>query len=244
MPQTDDIIRDLAPTGRLRATINLGNPVLAQRGADGTLGGVSVAIAREAARRLGLPLDLFSFDTAGLAFAALRDEVCDMGFLAIDPERAEALDYSAGYVRIEGTYLVRAASDLRRAEDLDREGLSILTGRNTAYDLYLSRTLTSATIVHAATSQAAIAAFLDGKADACAGVRQPLAGAAAGRDDVRVLADAFQTIDQAVALPRGRPLAHAWLGDLVETLKASGFIAEALRATGQDPAAAAPVVRP
>lgn len=232
--------RDLAPTGRVRATINLGNPVLAQRGADGALGGVSVDLARELARRLGTKAELFPFDTAGLAFEALRSGACDVGFLAIDPARAEALDFTAPYVLIEGTFLVREASPLRRVEDVDADGVRIAAGKNTAYDLHLSRALKHARLVHAPSSQAAVELFLAGKTDAVAGVRQPLAAVAAQRPGFRVMEGRFLSIEQAMALPRGRTAGAAFLRRFVEEAKTSGFIAEALARSGQGDAAAAP----
>src|SRR3954469_19554312 len=135
-------VEQLAPTGPLRATINFGNPVLAQRDpATGEPRGVSVDLARELGRRLGLPVDLIPFDTAGKAFAALQSGACDVGFLAIDPARATELAFTAPYVLIEGTYMVPKTSPLREVENVDRQGLRIAAGRNAAYDLYLSRTL-------------------------------------------------------------------------------------------------------
>lgn len=235
-----DVVHDLAPTGRVRATINLGNPVLARRDAGGALGGVSVDLARELARRLGVEAELFSFDTAGKAFAALASGACDVGFLAIDPARAEALDFTAPYVLIEGTYLVREASPLRRVEDVDADGVRIAAGKNTAYDLHLSRALERARLVHAPSSQAAIELFLAGGTDAVAGVRQPLAAVAARTPGHRVMEGRFLGIEQAMALPRGRAAGAAFLRRFIEEAKASGFVAEALARSGQGDAAVAP----
>lgn len=231
---------DLLPAGRLRATINLGNPVLAQQGADGALGGVSVDLARELARRLGVEVELHPFDTAGKAFAALRDGACDVGFLAIDPQRAEALDYTAPYVLIEGTYMVADGSPLRRVEDVDAAGVRIAAGKDTAYDLHLSRALRHARLVHAPTSEAAVEVFLAGQADTVAGVRQPLATIAAARPGLRVMEGRFLAIEQAMALPRGRGAGAAALHRFVEEMKVSGFVADALARSGQGDAAVAP----
>lgn len=237
---TPDLRPLLAPTGSLRATINLGNPVLAQRGADGTLGGVSVALARALAARLGVEAALHPFDTAGAAFAALRDGACDVGFLAIDPARAAELDFTAPYVVIEGTYLVPADSPFRATGEVDRPGVRIAAGRNSAYDLHLGRSLRHATLVHAPSSAGAIDLFLAGGAEVVAGVRQPLLAAAAGRGDLRVLPDRFLEIRQAMALSRQRAAGTAALGRFVEEMKASGFVAEALARSGQGDATVAP----
>jgi polar amino acid transport system substrate-binding protein len=235
------LLRDLAPNGRLRATINLGNPVLAQRDADtGALGGVSAELARELARRLDVEAELVPFETAGKAFEALRSGACDVGFLAIDPARAEALDFTPPYVLIEGTYLVPEASSLREVEAVDSEGVRIAAGKNTAYDLHLSRTLRHATLVHAPSSQAAIELFLAGETETVAGVRQPLAAVAAQRPGFRVMDGRFLAIEQAMALPRGRIAGAVYLRAFIEEMKASGFIAAALARSGQDDATVAP----
>jgi polar amino acid transport system substrate-binding protein len=240
MPEsaTDRPLQDLAPTGPLRAAINLGNPVLAQRDGGGTLGGVSVELARALAAELGIAAELHPFDTAGAAFAALRDGACDIGFLAIDPARAEELEFTAPYVVIEGTYLVPADSPFTDAASVDRAGVRIAAGKNSAYDLHLSRSLRHATLVHTPSSAAAIDLFLGGGTDVVAGVRQPLAAAAGTAH--RVLPDRFLEIRQAMALPRGRPAGAARLRTFIEAMKASGFAAAALARSGQGEAAVAP----
>ena len=238
---TTDVLRDLAPTGRLRATINLGNTVLAQRHAEtGALGGVSADLARELARQLDVGAVLVPFDTAGKAFEALRSGACDVGFLAIDPARAEALDFTPPYVLIEGTYLVPELSPLRDVEDVDSDGVRIAAGKNTAYDLHLSRALRRATLVHAPSSRAAIDLFLAGETDAVAGVRQPLTAVAAERSGFRVMDGRFLAIEQAMTLPRGHAAGAAFLREFIEEMKASGFVAAALARSGQGDATVAP----
>src|SRR3954463_15191757 len=142
--------KEIAPTGRLRAAINLGNAVLAQKDpATGEPSGVSVDLARELGRRLGLPVDLVVYDAAGKVVEAVKSGAWDVAFVAIDPERAAEISYTAPYVVIEGTYAVPADSPLRRIEDVDREGVRIAVGAKSAYDLYLTRTLKRARLVRA-----------------------------------------------------------------------------------------------
>jgi polar amino acid transport system substrate-binding protein len=228
-----DLPRKLAPKGRLRATINLGNVVLAQRdAATGSLSGVSVALARELGR-------IFPFETAGKAFAALQARQCDVGFLAIDPVRAADLAFTAPYVLIEGTYLVRSDSDLRSVDDVDRAGIRIAAGKNTAYDLFLSRTLRRAGLVHAPTSADALDLFLAQDLEAAAGVRQPLLAYARAHPGLRVLEDRFTAIEQAMAMPKGEEDAWRYLCAFVEEAKASGLVARALEASGQSDATVA-----
>jgi polar amino acid transport system substrate-binding protein len=237
-PQT---VEQLAPTGRLRATINFGNPVLAQRDpATGEPRGVSVDLARELGQRLGVPVDLVTFDAAGKAFAALQSGACDVGFLAIDPARAADLAFTAPYVLIEGTYIVPATSPLREVEDVDREGVRIAAGKNAAYDLYLSRALRHAKLVHAPTSHAAVELFLSEGLDAAAGVRQPLLAFAEAHPGLRVMEGRFMAIEQAMATSKDRGQAAAYLRGFIEELKASGFVAAALSKSAQGDATVAP----
>jgi polar amino acid transport system substrate-binding protein len=223
----------LAPTGRLRAAINLGNPVLAQRHPDGRLGGITVALARALARRHGLPLDLHPFGTAAGAFAALAREACDIGFLARDPERAAELRFTPPYLVIEGTALVRADSPIRGADGIDRPGLRIAAARHSAYDLHLSRQLRHASLVHAATGEAAQALWQAGGADMLAGIRQPLAALAAADPALRLLDGAFMRIEQAMAVPLSRIEAHALVAAFLADLRATGALRLALDASGQ-----------
>src|SRR5437763_15607906 len=136
------IVKAFAPQGRLRASINLGNAVLAGRdAASGEPKGVSVDLAREFARRLGLPVELVAFDTAGKSVDAVASEQADIGFFAIDPKRGEHIAFTPPYVLIEGCYLVRQDSRLKSNEEVDRAGTRVVVGQGSAYDLYLSREL-------------------------------------------------------------------------------------------------------
>jgi polar amino acid transport system substrate-binding protein len=235
-----DIARELAPTGRLRAAINLGNPVLAGRGPDGQPAGISVDLARELARRLTLPLDLLPFDAAGKVTDAAARNVWDIAFLAVDPRRAEEISFTPPYVVIEGTYLVREDSPLRAIDAFDRPGTRIAVGRGSAYDLFLTRALKRATLVRADTSDAAIKLFAAEKLDAVAGVKQPLVAFARETAGYRVIPGRFMAIEQAMGTPQGRPAASAFLRLFVEEMKASGFVAEAVARHNQPDAAVAP----
>jgi polar amino acid transport system substrate-binding protein len=232
---------EIAPTGTLRAAINYGNPVLAQKGADGAPAGVSAELARELGRRLGVAVTFETFDTAGAVVGALGGaRTWDVAFLAIDPERAQTIAFSPAYVIIEGAYLVRADSPLRANDEVDRPGIRIAVGRNTAYDLYLGRHLKAAERVYAPTSAAALTLFLDEKPDVLASVRQPLESYVKAHPGLRILPGRFMAIEQAVATPKDRPGAAATMRDLIEAMKASNFVAEALAASGQHDAVVAP----
>ncbi len=231
------IVRQLAPSGRLRVAINLGNVVLAQPGGARGAVGPSVDIADELGRRLGVPVDLVIYRAAGDVVDKLAQDRWDVGFMAVDPARAAEIAFTAPYVYIEGTYLVRADAPYRAVADLDQPGRRIAVGQGAAYDLYLTRALKHAALVRAATSGDAIALFQkDPAIDTVAGVRQALEQESARTAGYRVLPDAFNRIEQAVALPRGRDAGLAWVARLIEELKARGFIRKALDDAGQQAA--------
>lgn len=249
MPDTPSasIVHQLAPSGTLRAAINFGNPVLAQRdGPGGQPGGVTIALAHELGRRLGVPVELTGYDAAGQVFAAVATQAWDVAFLAIDPKRATEIEFTAPYVIIEGAYMVPVASPLQTVADVDRPGVRIAVGTGSAYELFLTRTLKHAALVHAPTGNDAIAQFQRDGLEAAAGVRSPLQKFVQGRPGLRMIEGRFMAIEQAMGMPKGRgdatPAAQAaiYLRAFVEAMKASGFVAAALARSGQHDAQVAP----
>lgn len=233
-------VSELGSTGKLRAAINLGNPILASRGPDGQPRGVSVDLAREAGRRLGLPVELITFTSAGNTVEAIKARQVDLAFVAIDPVRAADMEYTAPYVVIEGAYAVRNASPLQRNEEVDRPGHRIAVGRGSAYDLYLTREVKSAALVRVPTSPEVVSSFLAQNLEVAAGVKQQLEMDAKRLGGVRLLPGRFMVINQAMGVPKGRTAAQAWLSGYIEEMKASGFVAEALKRHGIEGAAVAP----
>lgn len=217
-------IAELGASGKLRAAINFGNPILANRGANGEPRGVSVDLAREAARRLGLPIELVQFNSAGNVVEAVKAQQVDLAFFAIDPVRAADTEYTAPYVIIEGAYLVRNDSVLQRNEDVDRAGTRVVVGRGSAYDLYLTRELKAATLVRAPTSPAVTGLFLAQNLEVAAGVRQQLLADAKRASGVRLLPGRFMVIEQAMGVPKGRTAAQVWLSVFIEEMKASASL--------------------
>jgi polar amino acid transport system substrate-binding protein len=235
-----DAIAELGSTGKLRAAINFGNPILASRDANGEPKGVSVDLAREAARRLGLPIELVLFNSAGSVVEAVKARQVDLAFVAIDPVRAADMEYTAPYVIIEGAYLVRNNSPLQRNDEVDRPGARVAVGRGSAYDLFLTRELKSATLVRAPTSPEVTDFFLAQNLEVAAGVKQQLEADAKRVGGVRLLPERFMVIEQAMGVPKGRTAAQAWLSGFIEEMKASGFVAEALKRHGIEGALVAP----
>jgi polar amino acid transport system substrate-binding protein len=242
MTTNGDVRSAFAPTGRLRASINLGNPILAKADPkSGKAGGVSVDMANELAKRLGLAIELVVFDSAGKSVQAVTDEQADVGFFAVDPLRGAGIAFTAPYVLIEGCYLVRAESPVRSNEDVDQPGRSVVVGLGSAYDLFLTRELHQASIVRAPTSPTVVSTFIKTGSDVAAGVKQQLEADAKLVGGLRVLDGRFMVIQQAMGLPRSRDLvASRYLRAFVEELKASGFVSDALSRHGIEGASVAP----
>jgi polar amino acid transport system substrate-binding protein len=236
------VTKDLAPSGRLRAAINFGNPVLAQKEpATGEPRGVSAELVRELGRQLGVPVDFVAFDGAGKVVDAVKANAWDVAFLAIDPQRAAEMTFTAPYVVIEGTYLVPENSAIRSVEDADKDGVRIGASTGSAYYLFLKRELKHAKLVDATGGAAAFALLAEGRADAVASIKQALLTHASAHPGLRVLPGRFMAINQAMVTPKGRELGARFLHAFVEEMKASGFVAKALAASGQTDAAVAPL---
>ena len=236
-----DVLKDLAPTGKMRIGINYGNPVLAKKDpGSGELRGVAVDLARELGRRIHVPVELVGYDSAGKMFEAVKSGSWDAAFLAIDPGRADEVDFTAPYIEIEGTYLVRGDSPYRVVGDVDQPDVRIGVSAKSAYDLFLSRSVQRAELIHASGPDAAFALFLSGKVDVLAGVRQHLVANAAKVPGARVLGDRFMAIQQALGIVKGRVAGAKYLREFIEDVKASGFVKGALEKSGVSGVSIAP----
>jgi polar amino acid transport system substrate-binding protein len=234
------VVADLSPTGSLRASINLGNPVLAH-GTPAAPMGVTVDIAREIAARLRAPLEFVCFDAARKSFEAMIAGRADICFLAIEPARMAEVAFTAPYVLIEGVFAVPCGSTLTTVADVDRPGVRIGVKRGSAYDLFLTRTLQHATIARGTDG---IDEFLAQGLEVAAGIRQPMTEFARKHAEVRLIDERFMQIQQAVGTTRRRrPETVEFLSHVIEDLKASGFIADALRRAGQFDATVAPLAK-
>lgn len=236
------IASQLAPGGTLRVGINLGNPVIAQRGTDGgEPRGVGAALGRELARRTNLPVRFITYETAGLMADAVRQGEWDVAFLAIDPLRAADIEFTAPYVLIEGAYIVRAESPIHTATEVDRPGNRIAVGTKTAYDLLLTREIKQAQLVRSPTSTGAIDMFFNDGIEVGAGIRQPLEAIAREQSPrFRVLDPSFMVIRQAAGVPRGRVEPARCVSEFIEQAKASGLVAAALKESGVGEVTVAP----
>lgn len=242
MTATPDILQAFAPTGKLRASINLGNPILANKNPQtGELFGVSIDLANALAKQLGVGIELVVFDAAGKSVEAVRGEQADIGFFAIDPLRGQGIAFTAPYVLIEGAYMVPETSSIRANEEVDRSGIRVTVGKGSAYDLFLTRELKQADIVRALTSPTVVDVFVEQKLEVAAGVKQQLEADQARFSGRRILPGRFMVIQQAMGTPKSRGFeAAAYLTQFVEDMKASGFVTDAMRRHGIQGASVAP----
>ena len=244
MTATPDLIRAFAPTGTLRASINLGNPILANKNPNTNEPfGVSIDLAREFAKRLGVGIELVVFDAAGKSVEAVRGEQADIGFFAIDPLRGEGISFTAPYVLIEGSYMVPSDSALQSNDEVDHADIRVTVGKGSAYDLFLTRELKHADIVRAPTSPTVVDVFVEHKLEVAAGVKQQLEADLVRFPNHRLLPGRFMVIQQAMGTPKSRGAeAAAYLAKFVEDMNSSGFVAEALARHHIQGASVAPAV--
>jgi len=224
MPQ--DAISELAPTGVLRAGINLGNFLLVSGSSPaGEPEGVAPDMAREIAQRLGVPVAYVPYARPGELADAAGTGVWDIGLIAAEPARAETIAFSPAYAEIEATYLVPADSPLASIADVDRPGVRIAIAARSAYDLWLSRHLRHAELVRSASLDASFEQFVAGRLDALAGLKPRLLQDLAKLPGARILDGRFTAAQQAVGTAQGNPAGAAFLREFVEEAKASGLVA-------------------
>ena len=224
---------ELAPTGILRAGINMANILLVTGRTDvGDPDGVGPEFAREIADRLGVGVAYVPFPTPGELADAVDSGLWDIGLIGAEPTRAEKISFTAAYVEIEATYLVPAGSPLKTIEDVDRAGVRIAISGRSAYDLYLSRTLKNAELVRAQGLPGATEAFIDQKLDALAGLRPALTDDLAKNPGGRILDGRFTAVQQAVGTRKANGAAAKFLADFVEEMKANGTVAKLIEKHG------------
>ncbi|HEX6209664.1 MAG TPA: transporter substrate-binding domain-containing protein [Methylomirabilota bacterium] len=238
---TPAVRADLAPTGTLRAAINYGNFILATKDrATGQSRGVAIDLAQDLARRLGGPLEIIAYDSVAVMGDAAPSGVWDIAFLGSDPKREALMSFTPAYLEIEATYLVPAASPLRTAGEVDREGVRVAAPARANYELFLSRHLERARLVSAASNDAAFELLATGQVEALAGLTQALHDRLPQLPGSRIVQGRFMGVQQSIAVPRGRDAGLAYLRGVVEEAKASGLVARAIARTGARGVSVAP----
>lgn len=220
------IVAELAPTGVLRAGINMSNFLLVTgRSASGDPEGVSPGMAKAIADRLGVPVRYVTFAKPGLLADAVDDDVWDIGLIGAEPQRAEKIAFTAAYTEIEATYLVPAGSRITAIDEVDRPGIRIAVSARSAYDLWLERNIKHATLVRVEGLSAALATFRDEGLDVLAGLRPGLLTDLDSLPGARILDGQFTAVQQAIGTQRRNTAGAAFLRNFVEEAKASGLVA-------------------
>ena len=221
-----EILAELAPTGILHAGINLSNFLLVSgRTEAGDPEGVAPDMAREVARRLGVPVKYVSFKSPGALADQAGNGVWDIGLIGAEPQRAETIAFTAAYAEIEATYLVPPGSPLAAIADIDAPGVRIAVTGRSAYGLWLDRNIRHAALVRTETLDAAYEVFIRDKLDALAGLRPRLLSDLERLPGARILEGRFATVQQAIGTARKNLAGAAFLADFVEEAKSSGLVA-------------------
>lgn len=221
-----DAKSELAPTGVLRAGINLSNFLLVTgKSSSGDPTGVAPDMAREIAQRLGVPVKYVTFPTPGELADAAGKNLWDIGLIGAEPQRAETIAFTPAYVEIDATYLVPAGSPLKSIAEVDRTGVRIAVNARSAYDLWLARNIKHATLVRADTIDASFRLFVDQKLDALAGLKPRLLKDVTTLPGARILDGRFTAVQQAIGTARPNRAGAEFLGRFVAEAKASGLVA-------------------
>jgi polar amino acid transport system substrate-binding protein len=230
---SQQVVSELAPTGTLRAAINMGNFLLVTgKSPSDDPTGVAPDMAGEIARRLGVPVAYVPYARPGELADAVGTDVWDIGLIGAEPQRAEKIAFTPAYVEIEATYLVPAGSPLQTVADVDRPGVRIAVTARSAYDLWLERNITAARLVRAHSGDAAFRQFVDDELDAYAGLRPGLLGLVSKLPGARILEGKFTAVQQAIGTARQNEAGAAFLRDFVEEAKASGLVARLIERHG------------
>jgi polar amino acid transport system substrate-binding protein len=236
---------ELAPTGKLRVGINLGNFLLTAKDAKtGEARGIAVDLGRELGRRLGVPVEIIGYESPGKLADAVTTGVWDVGFLGAEPQRAHEIAFTAAYVEIEATYLVPSGSPLRAIADVDREGVRIAVPEKSAYELYLTRTLKHAQLVRTQGADNAFKLFVSDKLDALAGLKPRLVKDQDNLPGSRILEGRFTAVQQAIGTPKARAAGAKYLREFVEDIKATGLVARTIEKNGVRGLTVAPKAQP
>jgi len=232
-PSTSTARAELAPSGKLRVGINHSNFLLVNPGSPhGAPKGIAPDLALELARRLGVPLEYVSFESAGKTADAIRDAAVDAGFIANETERANVIEFSSAYLELPATYLVPSGSPLRSLGDVDRPGVRIAVSGRSAYDLYLSRTLKSAQLVRAEGIPGSVKLYHEQQLDALAGLKPGLLAEAQKDPGSRVLEGHFTAVQQSIGVPKKRAASAKYLVEFIEDAKRSGLVAKLVEKHG------------
>ena len=220
----------LAPTDTLRAAFLGRNPVQVRIDPQtGEVSGPAVDVARELGRRVGVPVTIQPLSGVPAVIEAVENGSADIGFIAYDTTRAQRVDFTQAYVYGHNSYIVSGDSTIETFADADREGIRIGAVAGNAVDLFLSRTLESAELVHltrGTPDEEATRMVLAGEIDAYAANKQRLAAVVASEPRVRVLDGSVLPVEQSVVVAQENEAVLPQLDLFIDELRASGFLQE------------------
>ena len=228
-----DMQQILAPTGVLRAGINLSNFLLvSSRSDDGTPCGISPDMAGWVAEDLGVPCALVTFERPGKLADAAIDDLWDIGNIAFEAERAQVIDFSNAYVVIDANFLLKPNIAAKTNVEIDRPGVTIAVSERSAYDLWLSDNFTKAKIIRAPSIAAAHQMFNNGDVDVLASLKPKLLEELATTPSYRMIDEPFTAVKQSIGVKKGQPQAVAYLNRLIARKIRDGSIAWSLEKHG------------
>jgi polar amino acid transport system substrate-binding protein len=232
-PVPPPVRAELAPTGKMRVGLIAANPIfVAPNAPPGETRGLAVDIANQLAARIGEPMEPLRYATVGALVESAGKGEWDIAFLAIDPERAAAMNFTGAYLHSENTFLVPAASSARGIEDLDLPGKTIATLARSAQEIWLRKNAKSATLVSASSPAAAYQMLREGKVDAVTSASSLLAEGSKQVPGSRVLPTSFVDVPIGMAVAKGRPAAYAYAYQFIEEVNKSGDVREGIARYG------------
>ncbi len=238
---TPAIRSEIAPSGKLRVGLNHGNFLLVTPGSSATEPrGVAPDVARELGKRVGVPVEFIKFDSAGKLGDGVKTAAWDVAFLGAEPQRAAEIAFTAAYLEIPSTYLVPAGSTIRSVAEVDREGVRIAVAEQSAYGLYLARTIKHAKLVTTQGLDSSFDVFVAQKLEALAGLKPRLLTDVQKLPGARILDGQFTAVQQAIGTAKNREASARFLRAFVEDVKASGLVAEAISRNGAQGVSVAP----
>jgi polar amino acid transport system substrate-binding protein len=224
---------ELAPTGALRAAINMGNFLLVTgKSPSGDPTGVSPDMALAIGARLGVPVKFVPYARPGEIADDAEKGLWDIANIGAEPQRAAVISFTAAYAEIEATYLVPAGSPIRSIAEVDQPGKRVAVTARSAYGLWLENNYRKGQLVQFDTAAEALKAFDAGGFDAYAGLRPGLVDEAAKRPGSRILDGQFTAVQQAVGTPKKNAAGFKFLRDFVEEAKAAGIVASFIERHG------------
>lgn len=225
---SSEAVAALAPTGTLRAAINLSNFLLVTGASDDAQPqGVSPDMAAALAQRLGVELELVQYESPGAVADDGDSGNWDIGNIGAAPQRAVHIDFTAAYCEIEATYLVKGSAGLGSIDEVDQPGRTIVAPARAAYGLWLERNIAEAELMLVADMDTAYNAWLDHGIDALGGLRPGLLEFRDQNPGSKILDGRLAAVQQAIGTPKGRDAAgFEYLGRFVEAAKSSGLVAE------------------